>query len=90
MDLITYDPWLLLKIPMENFEFAASGLPILPARRQNLVALATELAARSTAARLGPGMEFLESGGPPREHRLPSEICHRGYMRWRLTRMFLE
>jgi hypothetical protein len=90
VDLLSYEPWLLIRIPLENFDYATTGLPILPARRQNLVALASELSSRAAGARRGPGLDFLESGGPPKEHRLPNETCYWGYLRWQLTRLFLE
>jgi hypothetical protein len=90
VDLVTYEPWLLMRIPSEKFDFTATGLPILPARRPNLIALAVELASRANEARLGPGLQWMESESPPREHRVPSQAIYRGMLRWQLTRLFLE
>jgi len=89
-DLVTYDPWLLLRIPLERFEFAATGLPMFPNRRQNLTAFAATIASRAKAARLGRGMQWLESRSPPRENRMPSQAVYHGYLRWQLTRLFLK
>jgi hypothetical protein len=89
VDLVAYEPWLLLRIPTENFDFSATGLPTFSARRDNLIALAAEIALRSTKAHLGPGLKWTESNTAPREHRVASEAGYHGFLRWQLTRLFL-
>jgi hypothetical protein len=89
-DLVTHEPWLLLRIPLERFSYAATGLPVFPIRRQNLIAFAATIASRASGARLGVGMQWLGSQSPPRENRMPSQAIYRGYLRWQLTRLFLK
>jgi hypothetical protein len=85
VDLVTSDPWLLLRIPQDRFDFAATGLPTFATRRENLIALAAVIASRALKAHLGPGMKWVESNTPPREHRLQSKPIYAGFLRWRLT-----
>jgi hypothetical protein len=89
VDLVTSEPWLLLRIPQERFEFAATGLPTFTTRRENLIALAAVIASRAVTAHLGPGMKWVESNSPPREHRLQSQVIYKGFLRWQLTRLVL-
>jgi hypothetical protein len=89
VDLISYKPWLLLRIPQEPFEFTATGLPTFAARRDNLIALSAAIAERATKAHLGPGLKWLDSGSPPREHRMASQSVYDGFLRWQLTKLFL-
>jgi hypothetical protein len=89
-DLVTHEPWLLLRIPLERFEYAATGLPLFPSRRQNLMAFAATIASRASAAHLGVGLQWLGSQSPPRENRMPSQAIYHGYLRWQLTRLFLK
>ena len=90
VDLVTHEPWLLLRIPQEHFEYAATGLPVFPDRRENVIAFAATIASRASAARLGVGMQWLGSQSPPRENRMPSQAIYHGYLRWQLTRLFLK
>jgi hypothetical protein len=85
VDLVISEPWLLLRIPQEGFEFAATGLPTFKTRRENLIALAATIASRAITANLGPGMKWVESDGPRREHRLQSRAIYEGFLRWQLT-----
>jgi hypothetical protein len=64
-------------------------LPAFSGRRDNLIALAAEIALRSTKAHLGPGLKWIESNTAPREHRVPSQSIYHGFLRWQLTRLFL-
>ncbi|HEV8002631.1 MAG TPA: hypothetical protein VGP63_22280 [Planctomycetaceae bacterium] len=89
-DLATREPWLLLRIPLERFAYAATGLPVFPDRRENLIAFAATIASHASAARLGVGMQWLGSQSPPRENRMPSQTIYHGYLRWQLTRLFLN
>ena len=89
-DIVTHEPWLLLRIPQERFEHAATGLPVFPDRRENLIAFAATIASRASAARLGVGMRWLESPSQPRENRMPSHAIYHGHLRWQLTRLFLK
>jgi len=89
VDVVISEPWLLLRIPQERFEFAATGLPTFPTRRENLMALSATIASHATKARLGPGLKWIESGSPPREHRLGSQASYCGFLRWQLTRLAL-
>jgi hypothetical protein len=89
VDLVTYEPWLLLRIPNKHFDFSATGLPTFSAGRQNLIALAAEIALRSTKAHLGPGLKWIESNTAPHEHRVSSQSVYHGFLRWQLTRLFL-
>jgi hypothetical protein len=90
VDLVVYEPWMVLRIPQVTFDFTRSSLPILPARRQNLIELASTIASRATTARLGPGMKWCESGTPPRDYRVPSPAVYQGFLRWQMTRLFLQ
>jgi hypothetical protein len=90
VDLVTHEPWLLLRIPQEHFEYAATGLPVFPDRRENVIAFAATIASRASAARLGVGMRWLGTQSPPRENRMPSQAIYHGYLRWQLTRLFLK
>ena len=90
VDLVTHEPWLLLRIPQEHFEYAATGLPVFPDRRENVIAFAATIASRASAARLGIGMQWFGSQSPPRENRMPSQAIYHGYLRWQLTRLFLK
>jgi len=90
VDLVTHEPWLLLRIPQEHFEYAATGLPVFPDRRENVIAFAATIASRASAARLGVGMQWLGSQSPPRENRMLSQAIYDGYLRWQLTRLFLK
>ncbi len=85
VDLVVSEPWLLLRIPQDRFDFAATGLPTFATRRQSMVALAAVIASRALKAHLGPGMKWVESNTPPREHRLQSQAIYAGFLRWRLT-----
>jgi hypothetical protein len=89
VDLVISEPWLLLRIPQERFEFAATGLPTFTTGRDNLFALAATMASRAITAHLGPGMKWVESNSPPREHRLQSQAIYNGFLRWQLTRILL-
>jgi hypothetical protein len=89
-DLVTHEPWLLLRIPLERFAYAATGLPVFPDRRENLIAFAATIASRASGARLGIGLQWLGSQSPPRENRMPSHAIYHGYLRWQLTRLFLK
>lgn len=90
VDVVSYDPWRRLRIPQERFDFAATGLPIFPTRRENLIALAATIGTKATSASLGPGLDWLETRTPPQEHRLQSHAIYEGYLRWQLTREFLD
>jgi hypothetical protein len=90
VDLVISEPWLLLRIPQERFEFASTGLPTFATRRENLVALAAVIASRTLTAHLGPGMKWVEKNSPPREHRLQSHAIYHGYLRWQLTRLLWQ
>jgi hypothetical protein len=85
VDLVIAEPWLLMRIPQDRFEFTATGVPTFPTRRENLIALAAVIASRALKAHLGPGMKWVESNSPPREHRLQSQAIYAGFLRWRLT-----
>jgi hypothetical protein len=85
VDMVISEPWLLLRIPQERFDFAATALPTFATRRENLVALAAVIASRALKAHLGPGMKWVESNTSPREHRLQSQAIYAGFLRWRLT-----
>jgi hypothetical protein len=87
LDVVTRE--LLLRISQERFEFAATGLPLFPTARENLLALAATIASRATEAHLGPGLSWLGSDSPPREHRAQTEATYRGFLRWQLTRFAL-
>lgn len=89
LDVVSREPWLLLRILPERFEFAGTGLPLFAAGRENLLALAATIASRATAAHLGPGLSWLESHSPPREHRAQTAATYRGFLRWQLTRFAL-
>jgi hypothetical protein len=89
LDLVTYEPWLLLRISDERFEFAATGVPTFAARRDNVIALCAAIAQRATKAHLGPGLKWLDSGGPRQPHRVASHAVYSGFLRWQLTRLFL-
>ena len=89
-DVVTDEPWLLLRIPLERFAFAATGLKVYPSRRQNLTAFSAAIALRANAARRGSGLRWLESRSQPRENRMPSQAIYHGYLRWQLTRSFLK
>jgi hypothetical protein len=89
IDVVSHEPWLLLRIPQEPFEFAATGLPNFPSRRENLISLAAAIAARASRARFGPGLKWMESDAPPRERRVASQAIYDGCLRWQLTRLFI-
>jgi hypothetical protein len=88
VDVVTYQPWLLLRIPMDRFEFAATGLPMFPVRRQNLIVIASAIAGHALDARVGPGLQALLSRTGP-EVRPASQAVYRGVLRWQLTLSFL-
>jgi len=88
VDLVTYQPWLLMRIPSQPFDFAGTGLPLLPVRRQNLIAIASAIGARAVDARIGPGLQALASRTTP-DLRHPSEAVYLGFLRWQLTLIFL-
>ena len=88
--MVTYEPWLLLRISDERFEFTTTGLPTFAARRDNLIALSAAIAERATKGHLGPGMKWLDSGGPRHPHRVASHAIYSGFLRWQLTRLFLD
>jgi hypothetical protein len=90
LDLVTCEPWLLLRISDERFEFTTTGLPTFAARRDNLIALSAAIAERAIKAHLGPGMKWLDSGGPRQPHRVASHAIYSGFLRWQLTRLFLD
>jgi hypothetical protein len=90
LDLVTCEPWLLLRISDERFEFTTTGLPTFAARRDNLIALSATIAERAIKAHLGPGMKWLDSGGPRQPHRIASHAIYSGFLRWQLTRLFLD
>ena len=90
LDLVTCEPWLLLRIADERFEFTTTGLPTFAARRDNLIALSAAIAERAIKAHLGPGMKWLDSGGPRQPHRVASHAIYSGSLRWQLTRLFLD
>jgi hypothetical protein len=90
LDVVTREPWLLLRISPERFEFATTGLPLFTTARENLLALAGTIASRATAAHLGPGLSWLGTDAPPREHRAQSQATYRGFLRWQLTRCALD
>jgi hypothetical protein len=85
IDLVISEPRLLLRIPEQRFDFAATGIPTFPRRRESLIALSATTAARATKAHLGPGLKWIESAGQPREHRARSQAVYAGFLRWRLT-----
>jgi hypothetical protein len=90
VDIVIYEPWLLLRIPQEGFEFTATGLPVFPTRRDNLTALSATIATKAKEASLGPGLSWIETRSTPREHRASSQAVYRGFLRWQLTRAFLD
>jgi hypothetical protein len=90
LDLVTYEPWLLLRISDERFEFTATGLPTFASRRDNLIALSAAIAERATKAQLGPGLKWLDSGSPRQPQRVASPAIYSGFLRWQLTRLFLD
>jgi hypothetical protein len=90
LDLVTYEPWLLLRISDERFEFTTTGLPTFAARRDNLIALSAAIAERATKAHLGAGLKWLDSGSPRQPQRVASSAIYSGFLRWQLTRLFLE
>ncbi len=90
IDLVIYEPWLMLRIPQDGFEFTATGLPVFPTRRDNLTALSAAIATKADDATLGPGLAWIESRSTPRENRIPSQAVYRGFLRWQLTRAFLD
>src|SRR5262249_48365418 len=90
IDIVNSDPWLLLRVPQEPFEFAATGLPNFASRRENLAALAAALPSRASGAPLGPGMKWIESNAPPSEQRVASQAVYNGFLRWQLTQLFLQ
>jgi hypothetical protein len=89
VDLVTYKPWLLMRIPSERFDFAATGLPMFPVARQNLTVIASEIASRAVDARIGPGLQALISRTKSPSVRPPSQAVYRGFLRWQLTLLFL-
>jgi hypothetical protein len=89
VDLVTYKPWLRMRIPSERFDFAATGLPIFPVRRQNLMAVASAIAARSLDARIGPGLQAVLSRTVAQDPRPASQAVYNGFLRWQLTLLFL-
>src|SRR5580704_8293877 len=90
LDLVTHEPWLLLRISDERFEFTTTGLPAFAARRDNLIALSAAIAERATKTHLGPGLKWLDSGSPRQPQRVASPAIYSGFLRWQLTRLFLE
>ncbi|HEV8066778.1 MAG TPA: hypothetical protein VGP76_03510 [Planctomycetaceae bacterium] len=90
LDLVTYEPWLLLRISDERFEFTTTGLPTFTARRDNLIALSAAIAERATKAHLGRGLKWLDSGSPRQPQRVASTVIYSGFLRWQLTRLFLN
>jgi hypothetical protein len=90
LDLVTHEPWLLLRISDERFEFTTTGLPTFAARRDNLIALSAAIAERATKAHLGPGLKWLDSGSPRQPQRVASTVIYSGFLRWQLTRLFLN
>jgi hypothetical protein len=90
IDVVIYEPWLILRIPQEGFEFTATGLPVFPTRRDNLTALSATIVSKAREAGFGRGLDWIESRSTPREHRIPSQAVYRGYVRWQLTRAFLD
>ena len=89
LDLVSREPWLLLRIPENGFQFAATALPSFPTRRENLIALAAVIASHATDAGLGPGLEWVDSQTQPRAHRVSSQAIYDCFLRWQLTRLFL-
>jgi hypothetical protein len=90
LDLVTREPWLLLRIPDERFEFTTTGLPTFASRRDNLIALSAAIAERATQAHLGPGLKWLDSDSPRQPQRVASPAIYAGFLRWQLTRLFLD
>jgi hypothetical protein len=89
VDVVSSEPWLLLRVPQEHFDFAATGLPTFGGRRDSLIALSAAIAERATKAHVGPGMKWLGSEGPRHPHRVASHAVYSGFLRWQLTRLFL-
>jgi hypothetical protein len=87
-DLVSYEPWLLLRIPCESFQFGATGLTVHPNRRQNVLALAVALAARAEEAVLGPGLTWCDEHRPPDDLRIANERLYEEFVRWQLTLAF--
>jgi hypothetical protein len=90
LELVWREPWLVLRISPERFEFTTTGLPLFATARENLLALAGTIASRATAAHLGPGLSWLGTDSPPREHRAQTEATYLGFLRWQLTRYALD
>jgi len=90
VDIVSYEPWLLLRIPQDGFQFATTGLKVHENRKQNLNALCIAVASRAPDISLGPGMQWFRDGSPPRENRVPGDAVYRNSLRWRLTNLFLE
>lgn len=90
IDVVSYDPWLLLRIPLDGFQFATTGLTLHENRKQNLYAMCIAIASRAPDITLGPGMRWFREGSPPMENRVPGDVVYRNSLRWRLTKLFLE
>ncbi|HEV7279983.1 MAG TPA: hypothetical protein VGN57_07185 [Pirellulaceae bacterium] len=100
LEILAVGPLRRLRIRNDRFAFAATGLKMHTNKRQNAIALAIAIGSRASdegpghagrgIAELGPGMEWLRTGAPPRPERFDDPERYERSLRARLTRLRCE
>lgn len=95
IEILAAGPLRRLRIRNDRFAFAATGLKLHTNKRQNAIALAIAIGSRASdvgpgIAELGPGMQWLRTGAPPRPERFDDPERYERSLRARLTRMRCE
>jgi hypothetical protein len=88
LDVVSYEPWFLLRVKRGEFKFAATGLPVHATSDKNLSALAVVIRTRCPAATAGRGFELMFDGDPQTQQRVNTMAVYDNLLRWRLTRLF--
>lgn len=105
LEIVAAGPLRRLRIRNDRFAFAATGLKMHSNKRQNAIALAIAVGSRASdaglqdsgpgdaaagVAELGPGLEWLRNGTPPRPERFDDPERYERSLRARLTRLRCE
>jgi hypothetical protein len=102
IEILAAGPLRRLRIRNDRFAFAATGLKLHTNKRQNAIALAIAIGSRASdvgpgiaeqgakLAELGPGMQWLRTGAPPKPERFDDPERYERTLRARLTRMRCE
>lgn len=87
LDAVGREPWTWLRISLETFFYASTGLPVQPTRKVNFYALALELAKRAPQAATGPGYGAISGEGSLHTQEALSDDAWRHRLRWRLSQI---